>query len=92
MSDKEDDLCAPQDVVWERLCAVNGDTEFVRADFSSFKGQSVTEDALTAANLAQAAFSGMVPASGELPSVSVVEGCWVKSVVDGHMLGMHVSS
>ena len=52
-----------QEVVWERLCAVNGNTDFVRADFSGFVGRSVMADALTAASLAQEAFSSVIPAS-----------------------------
>lgn len=53
-----------QDVVWERLCAVDGNTDFLRGDFTSFAGRSVMADALTAASLAQEAFSSLLPPAG----------------------------
>ena len=55
-----------QDVVWERLCAVDGNTEFVDASFNSFHGRSVMRDALAAARLAQDAFKDVLPAPGTL--------------------------
>lgn len=54
-----------QDVVWERLCAVNGDTDFVRDDFSSFAERSRAAQAQDAARLAQEAFSSVLPSQGE---------------------------
>ena len=59
-----------QDVVWERLCAVNGDTEFVDSSFTGHAGRSVMQDALQAARLAQDAFRDVVPPSGALSAAS----------------------
>ena len=58
-------LSMRQDVVWERLCAVNGDTDFVRHDFSSFGASLLTAQAIHAATLAQQAFSSVLPSGGE---------------------------
>lgn len=53
-----------QSVVWERLSDVSGNTEFVKADFSSFTGQPAPQDVKDAADLAQAAFASIVPPKG----------------------------
>ena len=51
--------------MWERLCAVNGDTEFVDAAFLGHAGRSTMRDALEAARLTQAAFKDVIPPPGE---------------------------
>ena len=50
-----------QDVVWEKLCDVNGNTEFVKGDFERFAGSPPKNDVSAAADLAQAAFASVVP-------------------------------
>ncbi|KAK9814352.1 hypothetical protein WJX72_004386 [[Myrmecia] bisecta] len=52
-----------KDVVWERLTAVNGDTEFVSSSFAPFASHAseLQDQAATAAQLAQAAFAQVVP-------------------------------
>ena len=52
--------------MWEKLCAVNGDTEFVRADFSSFATHAASYDVINAAQLTQAAFADVASPTGAL--------------------------
>ena len=54
-----------QDVVWERLSGVDGNTEFVDASFHSFHRRSVMREALEAARLAQDAFRDVLPSQGK---------------------------
>ena len=50
-----------QDVIWERLDDTTGDTQFLRADFCPYGSQSLQEQVAAAAQLAQEAFSSVVP-------------------------------
>ena len=61
-------------MVWERLCAVNGDTEYVDASFTGHADRSVMRDALEAARLAQDAFRDVVPPPGTLSQACLAAG------------------
>ena len=50
-----------QDVVWERLDDTTGNTQFLRANFCPYGSQSLQEQVAAAAQLAQEAFSSVVP-------------------------------
>lgn len=50
-----------KDVVWERLDDTTGDTQFLRADFCPYGSQSLQEQVAAAAQLAQEAFSSVLP-------------------------------
>ena len=66
-----------QDVVWERLSAVDGNTEYVDASFNDFHGRSVMRDALAAARLAQDAFKDVLPSQGvAVHAVCLEELAW----------------
>ncbi len=50
-----------QDVVWERLDSVDGDTEFLMGNFASYRDKAFAEEVSRAAKLTQAAFSDIIP-------------------------------
>ena len=50
-----------QDVVWERLDSVQGDTEYLTGTFASHRDKAFAEEVSRAAKLTQAAFSGVMP-------------------------------
>lgn len=50
-----------QNVVWEKLDDLMGNTQFLKADFSPYGSSSLAEQASDAADLVQAAFAGVGP-------------------------------
>ena len=50
-----------QNVVWERLDNVMGNTQFLKADFQPYGVTSLAEQVSDAADLMQAAFAGLPP-------------------------------
>ena len=64
-----------QDVVWERLDGTTGDTQFLRADFCPYGSQTLQEQVAAAAQLAQEAFSSMVPPQRPQGKLAVVAAC-----------------
>ena len=50
-----------QNVVWEKLDDLMGNTQFLKADFSPYGSNSLAEQASDAADLVQAAFAGVGP-------------------------------
>ena len=50
-----------QNVVWERLDNVMGNTQFLKADFQPYGVSSLAEQVSDAADLMQAAFAGLSP-------------------------------
>lgn len=64
-----------QKAVWEKLCDVSGNTEFASGNFSCLSGQPTAQDVTAAADLVQAAFSGVVSPQGgpgEAPRPSIL--------------------
>ena len=52
-----------QNVVWEKLDDLMGNTQFLKADFTPYGSTSLAEQASDAADLVQAAFAGVGPPS-----------------------------
>ena len=71
-----------QNVVWERLCDVSGNTEFAQSDFTRYTGKAGMPDVTAAADLAQAAFAAVVPPKG-IPGAAI-SMLWY---LYGHLLG-----
>ena len=71
-----------QDVVWERLDSVQGDTEYLTGTFTSHRDKAFAEEVSRAAKLTQAAFSDVMPPAPEsgqhltLHQRSPVVGAW----------------
>ena len=55
------DIPALQDVVWERLDSVDGDTEYLMGNFASYRDKAFRDEVRRAAKLTQAAFSDILP-------------------------------
>ena len=64
-----------QDVVWERLDDTTGNTQFLRADFCPYGSQSLQEQVAAAAQLAQEAFSSVVPPQRPQGKLAVLAAC-----------------
>ena len=50
-----------QNVVWEKLDDLMGNTQFLKADFTPYGSTSLSEQVSDAADLVQAAFAGVAP-------------------------------
>lgn len=50
-----------QNVVWEKLDDLTGNTQFLKADFMPYGSTSLSEQVSDAADLVQAAFAGNAP-------------------------------
>ena len=55
-------MCGMQNVVWEKLDDLMGNTQFLKADFTPYGSNSLAEQVSDAADLVQAAFAGVGPA------------------------------
>eukprot|EP00891_Asterochloris_glomerata_P002115 jgi/Astpho2/2115/fgenesh1_pg.00038_%23_170_t len=64
-----------KDVVWERLDDTTGDTQFLRADFCPYGSQSLQEQVAAAAQLAQEAFSSVLPPQRPQGKLVVMAAC-----------------
>ena len=67
---------AMQNVVWEKLDDLTGNTQFLKADFTPYGSTPIAEQVSDAADLVQAAFAGVAPnrahaSSGATPLYSL---------------------
>ena len=53
-----------QNVVWEKLDDLLGNTQFLKADFTPYGSNSLADQVSDAADLVQAAFAGIAPTKG----------------------------
>lgn len=74
-----DAYCYMQNVVWERLDNVMGNTQFLKADFQPYGVSSLAEQVSDAADLMQAAFAGTSPSKS-----SATQGAFVHAHSDTH--------
>lgn len=61
-------LHAVQNVVWEKLDDLMGNTQFLKADFTPYGSTSLSEQVSDAADLVQAAFAGVAPTKAHASS------------------------
>lgn len=61
--------------MWERLDDTTGDTQFLRADFCPYGSQSLQEQVAAAAQLAQEAFSSVLPPQRPQGKLVVMAAC-----------------
>lgn len=70
-----------QNVVWERLDNVMGNTQFLKADFQPYGVSSLAEQVSDAADLMQAAFAGTSPSKS-----SAAQGAFLNAHLDTYRI------